>query len=143
MAHTKAQGSTTNGRDSNSCRLGIKAYGGQFVLAGSIIVRQRGSHFKPGFYVGRGNDFTLFAKKNGIVQFRPNKTVHILPADPERQVRGGVPKASGLRPADPERQVRGGVPEQARASGVRPAGPQTITGQSGGKHKQRDKQKAS
>ena len=80
MAHTKSQGSTTNGRDSNSKRLGVKAYGGQFVRAGSIIVRQRGARFRPGFFVGRGNDFTLFAKRDGIVEFKTNRTVHILPA---------------------------------------------------------------
>ena len=80
MAHTKSQGSTTNGRDSNSKRLGVKAYSGQLVTAGSIIVRQRGSKFRPGFFVGQGNDFTLFAKRDGIVEFRPNRTVHIQPA---------------------------------------------------------------
>ena len=78
MAHTKAQGSTTNGRDSNSKRLGVKVYGGQTVRAGGIIVRQRGSKFRPGFFVGQGNDFTLFAKRDGIVEFRSNRTVHIL-----------------------------------------------------------------
>lgn len=81
MAHTKAQGSTTNGRDSNSKRLGVKVYGGQRIRAGSIIVRQRGNRFRPGCFVGRGNDFTLFAKKDGIVEFLKNKTVNILPAD--------------------------------------------------------------
>lgn len=80
MAHTKSQGSTTNGRDSNPKRLGVKASGGQFVRAGSIIVRQRGSQFRPGFYVGQGNDFTLFAKRDGVVEFRTNRTVHIIPA---------------------------------------------------------------
>ncbi len=80
MAHTKAQGSTTNGRDSNSKRLGVKVYGGQVVRAGGIIVRQRGSKFRPGFFVGQGNDFTLFAKRDGIVEFRTNRTVHVLPA---------------------------------------------------------------
>lgn len=80
MAHTKAQGSTTNGRDSNPKRLGVKAYGGQRVTAGSIIVRQRGSQFRPGHNVGKGNDFTLFAKIAGVVEFRPNRTVHIIPA---------------------------------------------------------------
>lgn len=83
MAHTKSQGSTTNGRDSNSKRLGVKVYGGQFVTAGSIIVRQRGSRFKPGFYVGRGNDFTLFALKDGVVEFRSNKSVHVRPVTRE------------------------------------------------------------
>ena len=81
MAHTKAQGSTTNGRDSNSKRLGVKAYGGQFVSAGSIIVRQRGSRFHAGHHVGRGNDFTLFAKKAGVVEFKTNRTVNIIPAN--------------------------------------------------------------
>jgi large subunit ribosomal protein L27 len=80
MAHTKAQGSTNNGRDSNSKRLGVKAYGGQFVTAGSIIVRQRGNRFRPGVFVGRGNDFTLFALKDGVVEFKKNKTVSIVPA---------------------------------------------------------------
>lgn len=81
MAHTKSQGSTTNGRDSNSKRLGVKAYGGQFVRAGSILVRQRGTRFWPGLFVGRGNDFTLFAKRDGVVEFRKNRTVHIIPAN--------------------------------------------------------------
>ena len=66
MAHTKSQGSTTNGRDSNSKRLGVKAYGGQFVTAGSIIVRQRGNCFHAGLFVGRGNDFTLFAQVEAV-----------------------------------------------------------------------------
>ena len=80
MAHTKAQGSTSNGRDSQSKRLVVKAAGGQFVRAGSIIVRQRGNRFRAGFFVGRGNDFTLYAKRDGIVEFRPNRSVHIVPA---------------------------------------------------------------
>ncbi|HTL47486.1 MAG TPA: 50S ribosomal protein L27 [Verrucomicrobiae bacterium] len=79
MAHTKAQGSTNNGRDSNSKRLGVKVYGGQKIRAGSIIVRQRGNRFHPGLFVGRGNDFTLFAKRDGIVEFKKNKTVNVLP----------------------------------------------------------------
>ena len=79
MAHTKAQGSTTNGRDSNPKRLGVKVYGGQLVRAGGIIVRQRGSSFKAGTFVGRGNDFTLYAKKAGVVEFRSNRTVHVIP----------------------------------------------------------------
>ena len=80
MSHTKAQGSSSNGRDSNSKRLGVKAYGGQSVTAGSIIVRQRGNVFKAGVHVGRGNDFTLFAKRDGVVEFKKNKSVHIIPA---------------------------------------------------------------
>jgi large subunit ribosomal protein L27 len=70
MAHKMGSGSTTNGRDSNAKRLGIKAYGGETVTAGSIIVRQRGSKFKPGFGVGLGRDYTIYATIAGIVRFR-------------------------------------------------------------------------
>jgi large subunit ribosomal protein L27 len=69
MAHKKSGGSAKNGRDSESKRLGVKKSGGQFVTAGSIIVRQRGTPFKPGLNVGRGKDDTLFAKASGLVQF--------------------------------------------------------------------------
>lgn len=69
MAHKKAGGSTRNGRDSESKRLGVKRYGGQAVPAGSIIVRQRGTHFHPGVNVGCGKDHTLFAKSDGVVEF--------------------------------------------------------------------------
>ena len=70
MAHKKGQGSSRNGRDSNSQRLGVKAFGGEFVTGGSILVRQRGTKFLPGDNVGRGKDDTLFAKVAGIVKFR-------------------------------------------------------------------------
>lgn len=69
MAHKKAGGSTRNGRDSNPNYLGLKRAGGQFVKAGNIIVRQRGTHFHPGQNVGCGKDHTLFAKADGIVRF--------------------------------------------------------------------------
>ena len=69
MAHKKAGGSSKNGRDSESKRLGIKRYGGEQVLAGNIIVRQRGTKFHPGVNVGCGNDYTLFAKIDGHVVF--------------------------------------------------------------------------
>ena len=69
MAHKKAGGSTRNGRDSESKRLGIKVYGGQAINAGGIIVRQRGTKFHPGNGVGIGKDHTLFAKATGTVQF--------------------------------------------------------------------------
>ncbi|PWG65155.1 50S ribosomal protein L27 [Sediminicurvatus halobius] len=69
MAHKKAGGSTRNGRDSHSKRLGVKRFGGQQVLAGNILVRQRGTHFHAGENVGIGNDHTLFAKVNGQVVF--------------------------------------------------------------------------
>ena len=70
MAHKKAGGSSKNGRDSESKRLGVKRYGGEQVVAGNIIVRQRGTHFHPGENVGIGKDHTLFAKANGRVVFR-------------------------------------------------------------------------
>ena len=79
MAHVKGQGSTQNGRESHAQRLGIKIYGGQRVKTGQIIVRQRGTRFRPGFFVGRGKDDTLFALREGTVEFRSNRTVHILP----------------------------------------------------------------
>ena len=69
MAHKKAGGSSRNGRDSESKRLGIKRYGGEVVRAGSIIVRQRGSNFHPGDNVGMGRDYTLFALTDGRVQY--------------------------------------------------------------------------
>ena len=69
MAHKKAGGSTRNGRDSESKRLGVKRYGGQEVLAGNIIVRQRGTHFHAGVNVGCGKDHTLYAKTKGVVKF--------------------------------------------------------------------------
>ena len=82
MAHKKAGGSSRNGRDSESKRLGVKRYGGQVVSAGSILVRQRGTHFHPGDGVGRGGDDTLFALVSGAVKFgakRGRKTVNIVP----------------------------------------------------------------
>jgi large subunit ribosomal protein L27 len=69
MAHKKGLGSSKNGRDSNAQRLGVKAFGGQLVTGGSIIVRQRGTRLKPGKNVGRGKDDTLFAKVDGVIRF--------------------------------------------------------------------------
>jgi len=85
MAHKKAGGSSRNGRDSESQRLGVKRYGGQLVLAGNIIVRQRGTEFHPGVNVGVGKDHTLFALVEGHVQFalkgeKRRRTVSIVPA---------------------------------------------------------------
>lgn len=83
MAHKKGMGSTRNGRDSNPKFLGVKAYGGEFVKAGAIIVRQRGTKFHAGQNVGRGGDDTLFAKATGQVQFQRSrgnrKFVHVVP----------------------------------------------------------------
>jgi large subunit ribosomal protein L27 len=70
MAHKKAGGSTRNGRDSHSKRLGVKAFGGEQVKAGNIIIRQRGTQYSPGANVGIGTDHTLFALKNGKVEFK-------------------------------------------------------------------------
>ena len=80
MAHKVGQGSTSNGRDSNSKRLGVKIYGSQKIKAGMIILRQRGTKFRPGRFVGIGGDDTLFAKRDGVVQFQENRTVNIIPA---------------------------------------------------------------
>jgi large subunit ribosomal protein L27 len=84
MAHKKAGGSSRNGRDSESKRLGVKRYGGQFVPAGNILVRQRGTQFHPGPNVGVGKDYTLFALKDGVVQFAvkgplKRRTVSVVP----------------------------------------------------------------
>lgn len=83
MAHKKGLGSTRNGRDSEAKRLGVKRYAGQLVTAGSILVRQRGTRFKPGQNVGLGRDDTLFAKIDGVVEFTNGKDrrVHVFPLD--------------------------------------------------------------
>jgi large subunit ribosomal protein L27 len=79
MAHKKGQGSVRNGRESNSQRLGVKVFGGQPVLAGGIIVRQRGTAFHPGRNVGRAKDDSLFALANGVVQFdRQGRRVNVI-----------------------------------------------------------------
>jgi large subunit ribosomal protein L27 len=85
MAHKKAGGSSRNGRDSESKRLGVKIYGGQAIKAGNIIIRQRGTKVHPGVNVGCGKDHTLFAKADGVVQFetkgpRNRKFVSVVPA---------------------------------------------------------------
>jgi large subunit ribosomal protein L27 len=85
MAHKKAGGSSRNGRDSQSKRLGVKTFGGQVVTAGSIIVRQRGTRVHPGDNVGMGKDHTLYAKVNGKIQFNfkgpaRRQTVSVVPA---------------------------------------------------------------
>jgi large subunit ribosomal protein L27 len=73
MAHKKGQGSSRNGRDSNAQRLGVKRFGGEQVLAGNILVRQRGTKFHPGANVKKGSDDTLFAVANGIVKFETKR----------------------------------------------------------------------
>jgi large subunit ribosomal protein L27 len=83
MAHKKGQGSSRNGRDSNAQHLGVKRFGGERVRGGTIIVRQRGTKFRPGENVGRGKDDTLFSKVEGFVRFqnrgRRGKFVHVAP----------------------------------------------------------------
>lgn len=86
MAHKKAGGSTRNGRDSHSQRLGVKRFGGELVKAGNILIRQRGTKYHPGLNVGRGKDDTLFAKVSGYVKFeikgQKNRSfVSIVPAE--------------------------------------------------------------
>ena len=85
MAHKKGVGSSRNGRDSNPQYLGVKKYGGEAVIAGNIIVRQRGTKFHPGHNVGRGKDDTLFALTDGVVTFerrgRDRKQVSVYPTD--------------------------------------------------------------
>ncbi len=85
MAHKKGLGSSKNGRDSNAQRLGIKAFGGQLITGGTIIVRQRGTRIKPGLNVGRGNDDTLFAKVTGTLEFvnkgKSGKFVNVVAAE--------------------------------------------------------------
>ena len=85
MAHKKGQGTSRNGRDSQSKRLGVKRFAGQPVTGGSILVRQRGTRFHPGANVGRGRDDTLFAKIDGIVEFRnrgrKGRTISVHPAE--------------------------------------------------------------
>jgi large subunit ribosomal protein L27 len=84
MAHKKGGGSSRNGRDSNSQRLGVKRYAGQYVLSGNILIRQRGTSIKPGLNVGKGSDDTLFATTDGVVMFdviRGRKRVNVVPAE--------------------------------------------------------------
>jgi large subunit ribosomal protein L27 len=82
MAHKKGAGSSDNGRDSNSKRLGVKLFGGQAAIAGNIIVRQRGTKFHPGNGVGLGRDHTIFAMKDGVIEFKKgykNRTfIHVV-----------------------------------------------------------------
>lgn len=89
MAHKKGQGSVKNGRDSESKRLGVKRADGQFVLAGNILVRQRGTHVHPGNNVGIGSDDTLYALENGIVKFerkgKDKKQVSVYPESEENK----------------------------------------------------------
>ena len=105
MAHTKAQGSSSNGRDSHGQRLGIKRYGSQFVNAGEIIVRQRGTKFLPGTNVSRSSDDSLFARVSGIVTFewvkRGKQQISVYPkvAETKAAKKAPVKKAAAKKPA--------------------------------------------
>jgi large subunit ribosomal protein L27 len=94
MAHKKGQGSTRNGRDSQPQYRGVKLYGGQVARAGSIIIRQCGTKFKPGYMVRRGGDDTLFATAEGTVRFR-GRFVDVLPADPSIPQYAAVERNNG------------------------------------------------
>lgn len=80
MAHKKGQGTSRNGRDSNAQRLGVKVFGGMLIRAGGIIIRQVGHRWNPGLNVGVGKDYTLFALKDGVVQFKNKKIVNVVPS---------------------------------------------------------------
>ena len=82
MAHKKGLGSSRNGRDSNAKRLGVKVFAGQVVTGGEIIVRQRGTRFKPGDGVGLGRDDTIFAKRPGVVQFASGRRGRVISVEP-------------------------------------------------------------
>jgi large subunit ribosomal protein L27 len=90
MAHKKGGGSSVNGRDSHGQRLGVKRFGGQLVTGGSILVRQRGTHYKPGLNVGRGKDDTLFALITGVVLFQDKgghgRFISVMPAEKAAEV---------------------------------------------------------
>ena len=102
FAHKKGMGSTKNGRDSESKRLGVKRADGQFVLAGNILVRQRGTHIHPGLNVGIGSDDTLFAKADGTVRFeRMGKDLSLIHISPEARQAQTAGSAAGRPSADP------------------------------------------
>ena len=101
MAHKKGQGSVRNGRDSVSKRLGVKAFGGEIVTAGSIIVRQRGTKFVAGSNVGTGRDWMLFALTDGKVTFdKGSRRVNIVEV-PKKEAPGASPKPKAQKPAPP------------------------------------------
>ena len=104
MAHKKGAGSTKNGRDSESNRLGVKIFGGQLAIAGNIIVRQRGTKFHPGNNVGMGKDHTIYSSIDGVVDFskgRKNRSyISVLPFDIEVDDKGGVMEVSADQPVE-------------------------------------------
>lgn len=104
MAHKKGVGSSRNGRDSNPKMLGVKEYGGEYVSAGSILCRQRGTKFDPGANVGMGNDFTLYAKIDGYVHFeggRNKRRISVYTVSPNKPQGSGVPAETPAEPVQP------------------------------------------
>jgi large subunit ribosomal protein L27 len=127
MAHKKGAGSSNNGRESHSKRLGVKIYGGQGAIAGNIIIRQRGTKFHPGDGVGLGKDHTIFAMVDGVVTFTRRKNdkvfVHVLPfvdetaapAEVAKTAKKAAPKAPKAEPAKEEVKAEAPVVEEAAA----------------------------
>ncbi|NBC09251.1 MAG: 50S ribosomal protein L27 [Bacteroidetes bacterium] len=148
MAHKKGVGSTDNGRDSNSKRLGVKLYGGQAAKAGNIIVRQRGTKFHPGENVYKGKDFTLHAAVDGVVTFRrrrKNRTyVSVLPNGAEETLAAAAPKAKAApkKKAAPAPEPEAPATEQA-AKTEAPATEQDTKAEAPKEEKPKAKAKAS
>jgi large subunit ribosomal protein L27 len=94
MAHKKGLGSSRNGRDSNAKRLGVKIFAGEIVSGGEIIVRQRGTRFKPGDGAGIGRDDTIYAKTAGIVQFREGRRGRVISVEPTASPGGAAPSSA-------------------------------------------------
>ena len=117
MAHTKAQGSSSNGRDSHGQRLGVKRYGSQFVNAGEIILKQRGTRILPGVNVSRASDDSLFARKSGIVTFewakRGKQQVSVYPVEATKAAKPAVKKETAAKAAAPKATAKKATPKAA------------------------------
>ncbi len=120
MAHKKGVGSTDNGRDSNSNRLGVKLFGGQAARAGNIIVRQRGTKFHPGLNVGMGRDHTIYALVDGKIDFkkkRLNRTfINVIPFDEVKETSAKVTKAKAQPKAKPAAPAKSATPAAATSA---------------------------
>ena len=101
MAHKKGQGASRNGRDSNPKFRGVKRFGGQWVMPGSILVRQCGTKFRPGRNVGMGRDFTLFAKVEGRVSFAARNRIDVIPLEPASGSTAAQDAVPAAPPAEP------------------------------------------
>ena len=128
MAHTKAQGSSSNGRDSHGQRLGVKRYGSQFVNAGEIILKQRGTRILPGVNVSRASDDSLFARKSGIVTFewakRGKQQVSVYPVEATKAAKPAVKKetAKPAAKAAPKAEAQKTAPKAAaKKAAAKPA----------------------